>query len=53
MFEVSYKKLIYASIGLVAVVLIGTFGYWFITDKEYKIFITCIIIQTFNPTTYY
>lgn len=50
MFNVSYKKLIYATVGLVAVVLTGTFGYWFITEKDYGIF-DCFYMTIITITT--
>ena len=50
MFKVSYKKLIHASIGLVAVVLIGTFGYWYITAGDYGIF-DCFYMTIITITT--
>ena len=50
MFEVSFKRMIYASIGLVAVVLIGTFGYWYITDGDYRIF-DCFFMTIITITT--
>ena len=50
MVQVSYKNVIYSCIGLVAVVIIGTFGYWFITEKNYELF-DCFYMTIITITT--
>ena len=50
MVRVSYKNVIYSCIGLISVVLIGTFGYWFITEKNYDLF-DCFYMTIITITT--
>ena len=33
-----YRRLIWASIILIVITLVGTFGYWLITDRQYSLF---------------
>jgi voltage-gated potassium channel len=45
-----YKKLYISGIGLLSTILIGTFGYWFITGKQYEIF-DCFFMTFITITT--
>lgn len=39
-----YRRLIWATVILIVIVVVGTFGYWFITDRQYS------LIDTFYMT---
>jgi len=45
-----YKIFVFAGIGLSAVVLIGTIGYWFIGDKRYS-WVDCLYMTVITITT--
>jgi voltage-gated potassium channel len=50
MFSGTYRKFIWAGVILIAVILIGTVGYWFIGDRQYSfvdtLYMTIITIST-------
>src|SRR5690606_9758643 len=45
-----FKKLYMSGLGLLGTVLIGTFGYWYITGKQYDIF-DCVFMTFITITT--